>query len=83
VSGSRIGGRHVVRITSADVGARVSVRAAVGEGADGPRYTDTVGTLESWDHGVLRIRRRDGEVVEVAGPAVVAGKVIPPARPPR
>lgn len=83
MSDRRLGGRHVVRITSDDVGQRVTARSRVGQDATGPRFTDVVGVLESWEAGVLRIRRRDGEVVEVLEAALVAGKVLPPPPPPR
>lgn len=83
MSGPRMGGRHVVRITPADVGSRVSVRSRIGEDGRGPRYTDALGVLEAWEHGVLRIRRRDGELVEVAESALVAGKTLPPPPPRR
>ena len=79
----RLGGHHVVRITPADVGSRVSVRARTGEDATGPRFTDALGVLESWQHGVLSIRRRDGDLVEVVEDLVVAGKVLPHPPPPR
>ncbi|WP_347943754.1 hypothetical protein [Sphaerisporangium sp. TRM90804] len=42
---------------------------------------DTVGVLESWANGVLRVRRRDGAVVEISEETVVAAKVVP-ERPP-
>ncbi|MEE8599536.1 hypothetical protein [Euzebya tangerina] len=71
-------GRYVVRITPADVGRRVSVRARVGEDAGGPQFTDAVGTLESWSDGILVIRRRDGQRTEVDEVAMVAGKTLPP-----
>jgi GNAT superfamily N-acetyltransferase len=70
------GGRLEVRITSADVGKRVSVRCLTGTGAPGERFTDTVGVLTSWDSGVLCITRRDGETVRIVESSLVAGKVI-------
>lgn len=72
-----MGGQYVVRITPDDVGSRVSVRSRTGEDADGPRFTDALGVLEAWHGGVLRIRRRDGELVEVSEALLVAGKVLP------
>ncbi|MGI9016553.1 MAG: hypothetical protein ACR2HR_05505 [Euzebya sp.] len=78
-----LGGRYVVRITPADVGRRVSIRARTGEDSGGPRFTDTLGVLLSWDEGTLRVRRRDDRVVEVAEVNMVAGKLLPPAPPPR
>jgi N-acetylglutamate synthase len=69
---------YVVRVRPADVGSRVSVRMISGE-----RYRDVVGDLLGWADGILRIRRRDGSIVDVAENLVVAGKVVPPAAPRR
>ncbi|MGH8834373.1 MAG: GNAT family N-acetyltransferase [Actinomycetes bacterium] len=69
---------YVVRVRPADVGSRVSVRTISGE-----RYRDVVGELLSWADGILRIRRRDGSIVDVAENLVVAGKVVPPGPPRR
>ncbi len=72
-----------MRISAADVGKRVSVRR-LNDSADSPeRFTDTVGVLTSWDHGVLRITRRTGQTVEIPEDALVAGKAVPPAPPRR
>ncbi|WP_237322088.1 GNAT family N-acetyltransferase [Streptomyces sp. JJ36] len=73
------GGRLEVRITAADLGRRVSVRSLTGTGETTPRFTDTVGVLTSWTGGVLRITRRDGQVVALRESAVVAAKVVPAA----
>ncbi|MEU0944935.1 GNAT family N-acetyltransferase [Streptomyces canus] len=75
-------GRLVVRISAADVGKRVSVRCLDETGGTGEKFTDTVGVLTSWDDGVLRVTRRDGESVRIPESALVAGKVVPaePAR---
>ncbi|MFJ4203617.1 GNAT family N-acetyltransferase [Streptomyces sviceus] len=75
-------GRLVVRISAADVGKRVSVRCLDETGGTGEKFTDTVGVLTSWDDGVLRVTRRDGQSVRIAESALVAGKVVPaePAR---
>ncbi|GAA1546788.1 hypothetical protein GCM10009678_31780 [Actinomadura kijaniata] len=75
----RLAARLVVSISPADVGQRVSLRRRLPEGA----YSDVVGVLESWADGVLRVRRRTGEPVEVAEATVVAAKVVPPAPPAR
>ena len=72
-------GRLEVRITTADVGKRVSVRSLIEHGPSGEKFTDTVGVLTSWDNGVLRITRRSGESVRVAESTLVAGKVVPSA----
>lgn len=60
-------------MTPADVGSRVTLRRALPDGVG-----DVVGDLESWAGGVLTVRRRDGEVVEVAESSLVAARVIPP-----
>ncbi|OIJ64859.1 GNAT family N-acetyltransferase [Streptomyces mangrovisoli] len=72
-------GRLEVRITTADVGKRVSVRRLSEPGAPGEKFTDTVGVLTSWDKGVLVITRKDGQVVRIAESSLVAGKVVPAA----
>ncbi|MDT0611776.1 GNAT family N-acetyltransferase [Streptomyces lancefieldiae] len=72
-------GRLEVRITTADVGKRVSVRRLSEPCAADKRFTDTVGVLTSWDDGVLLITRKSGETVRVPESALVAGKVVPSA----
>ncbi|MGW3354039.1 GNAT family N-acetyltransferase [Streptomyces bungoensis] len=72
-------GRLEVRITTADVGKRVSVRRLGEPGAAPEKFTDTVGVLTSWDDGVLMITRRDGQRVRIAESALVAAKVVPAA----
>jgi hypothetical protein len=66
--------RLVVSITPADVGRRISLRRRLSTGG----YSDVVGVLESWRDGTLMVRRRDGELVEVAEDTLAAGKVVPP-----
>ncbi|WP_369146340.1 GNAT family N-acetyltransferase [Streptomyces sp. R44] len=73
------GGRLEVRITSADVGKRVSVRYVTDSAEPGEKFTDAVGVLTSWDAGVLLITRKSGESVRIAESALVAGKVVPAA----
>ncbi|MGW1509267.1 GNAT family N-acetyltransferase [Streptomyces sp. NPDC002394] len=73
------GGRLEVRITSADVGKRVSVRYVTDSAEPGEKFTDAVGVLTSWDSGVLLITRKSGESVRIAESALVAGKVVPAA----
>lgn len=63
----------MVAITPADVGQRVTVRRRVPEG-----FRDVVGVLESWNHGVLSIRKRDGLLVEVAEDSLAAAKIVRP-----
>ncbi|MFE6624309.1 GNAT family N-acetyltransferase [Streptomyces sp. NPDC057740] len=72
-------GRLEVRITTADVGKRVSVRRLNDPAAAGEKFTDTVGVLASWDEGVLLITRKSGETVRIAESSLVAGKVVPDA----
>ncbi|MFB7598969.1 GNAT family N-acetyltransferase [Streptomyces sp. NPDC056160] len=72
-------GRLEVRITTADVGKRVSVRRLSEPRGTGEKFTDTVGVLTSWDNGVLLITRKDGETVRIAESTLVAGKVVPAA----
>ena len=69
--------RGIVRITPADTGARVSIRSLIPHPGAGPTMTDTVGILESWIDGVLRIRRKTGEIVHVEEAALVAARTIP------
>ena len=76
---SRFAARLVVSITPGDVVQRVSVRRRLPTG----EYSDVVGVLESWSSGVLRIRRRNDEVVEVPENILAAGKVVPPMPPRR
>ncbi|GLZ07055.1 hypothetical protein Acsp03_45210 [Actinomadura sp. NBRC 104412] len=74
-----IAARLVVTITPADVGQRISLRRRMATG----EYSDVVGVLESWSGGLLRVRRRTGETVEVPEEIMVAAKVVPPQPPPR
>lgn len=68
-----------MRITSADVGKRVSVRYVTDSAEPGEKFTDAVGVLTSWDAGVLLITRKSGESVRIAESALAAGKVVPAA----
>jgi GNAT superfamily N-acetyltransferase len=73
------GGRLEVRITSADVGKRVSVRRVL-EVADGrPVFGDVIGLLTSWNDGVVCVTRRDGETVRIPESGLAAGKTVPDA----
>ncbi|MFE4335052.1 GNAT family N-acetyltransferase [Streptomyces sp. NPDC056831] len=74
-----IGGQLEVRITPADVGKRVSVRRTAEGGSQGPKFTDTVGVLTSWDSDVLSITTKSGDCVRIAESTLVAGKVVPAA----
>lgn len=72
--------RLAVRITPADVGQRVTLRARY----HGPEaaVTDVVGTLRAWSDGTLTVTRRDGSVTTVAEADLVAARVVtePPPR---
>ncbi|MEW1694580.1 GNAT family N-acetyltransferase [Streptomyces sp. NPDC093249] len=72
-------GRLEVRITSIDVGKRVSVRYVTEHPEPGARFTDAVGVLTSWDDAVLLITRKSGESVRIAESSLVAGKLVPAA----
>lgn len=74
-----MGGRLEVRIAPADVGKRVSVRRLAEDGPQGPKFTDTVGVLTSWNTGVLSITSKRGESVRIAESDLVAGKIVPAA----
>ena len=52
-------------------------------GSFGESLTDVLGELVSCDDVSVVVRRKDGEVVEVAKQLVTAAKVIPPAAPGR
>lgn len=64
-------------LSAADVGRRVSLRAATHAPAGAPQSTDTVGRLRSWSHGRLVVERRDGSIAEITESDLRAGKVIP------
>jgi hypothetical protein len=72
-----VAARLTVAVTKADVGARITTRRRVPGG-----FRDAVGILESWDSGVLRVRKKDGTLVEIVEDELVAAKVVP-AAPPR
>lgn len=65
-------------VSKADVGQRVTVRVQL----PGGKFSDTIGVLEDWTHGVLRIRKRDDSVVNVTAADIVASKIVgdPPVR---
>ncbi|MET7328730.1 hypothetical protein [Nonomuraea sp. NPDC005650] len=69
--------RLIIAITSQDIGARITTRRRVPGG-----FRDAVGILVSWENGLLKVRKRDGTVVEIQEETLVAAKVVP-AAPPR
>ncbi|WP_420538110.1 hypothetical protein [Nonomuraea pusilla] len=72
-----VAARLVIKITTQDIGSRITTRRRVPGG-----FRDAVGVLESWEGGVLAVRRRDGTLVEIPEDTLVAAKVVP-AAPPR
>ena len=44
----------------------------------GPAMTDVLGICESWESGIVTVRREDGSVVEIATGDIVSGKPVPP-----
>lgn len=73
--------RYVNRLTRDDVGHRVVVRRWVADEARGLVPSDVLGELLAWhDDGVLTIRTRRGELVEVAEGDILAAKAVPPPR---
>ena len=68
------GVRYTRDVGPGDSGVRVSLRRTLPEGGLG----DVLGDLLSWDQ-VVRVRRRDGSVVDVPAETVVAAKRVPPA----
>ena len=73
--------RLAVRISPADVGRRVSVRARY-RGPDASAV-DVVGHLVWWRDGVLIITRSNGEQRTVNERDLLAGKVITAGQPPK
>ncbi len=71
---------HVHRVTPDDVGRRVSVRRVLDR--DSRAVGDLLGTLLSYDGGVLVVDGRDGPV-RVDDRDVLASRVVPPPPPPR
>ncbi|MFG6196406.1 hypothetical protein [Nonomuraea sp. JJY05] len=69
--------RLIIAITSQDIGARITTRRRVPGG-----FRDAVGILVSWENGILKVRKRDGSVVEIPEETLAAAKVVP-AAPPR
>nr|WP_246422206.1 hypothetical protein [Nocardiopsis mwathae] len=47
------------------------------------RFRDIVGVLESWQNGLISVRRRDGTVTEVIADDVVGSRIVPQQPPPR
>jgi N-acetylglutamate synthase len=73
-----------VRITAADIGKRVTVRWRPPELDGSKLMTDVLGILEDADDQSFKVRRgRDGQLIVIPRSRAFAGKVVPPAPPPR
>jgi hypothetical protein len=74
-----------VRITPADVGQRVTIRWRPAELEGSSKWmTDVLGILEEADDQFFKVRRgRDGQLIVIPRERALAGKVVPPAPPPR
>jgi hypothetical protein len=76
--------RLVVRVTAADIGQRVTIRWRPPELDGTKQMTDVLGILEDADDHFFKVRRgRDGQLVVIPRTRAFAGKVVPPAPPPR
>jgi N-acetylglutamate synthase len=77
--------RLEVRVTPADVGQRVTIRWRPAELEGTSKWmTDVLGILEDADDQFFKVRRgRDGQLIVIPRERAVAGKVVPPAPPPR
>jgi hypothetical protein len=71
----RFGARLAITISPANVGERVTVRRRVPEG-----FRDAVGELVSWRDGLLVVRKRNGDLVEIDENTLAAAKVVPTSR---
>jgi hypothetical protein len=76
--------RLVVRVTAADIGQRVTIRWRPPELDGTTQMTDVLGILEDADDLFYRVRRgRDQQLIVIPRTRALAGKVVPPAPPPR
>ena len=76
--------RLEVRITTADIGKRVTVRWRPPELDDTKLMTDVLGILEEADDQFFKVRRCcDGQLIVIPRERALAGKIVPPAPPPR
>lgn len=66
----------VGRVTPSHVGARIVVRYRRPDDG-GPRLTDVVGVLESFDESALAVRDRRGGLVTIAVADVFLAKPVP------
>lgn len=70
--------RYVARVTSEDVGERVSIRHTAESGAHDPRPSDVVGRLLAGDDDALVVVDRAGQLHVIPQGAVIASRVVPP-----
>jgi hypothetical protein len=76
--------RLEVQITAADAGQRVTIRWRPPELDGSKLMTDVLGILEEADDQFFKVRRsRDQQLVVIPRGRALAGKVVPPAPPPR
>jgi hypothetical protein len=75
--------RLVVRLTPADIGKRVVIRWRPPGPDDSKQMTDVLGILDQYDAQAFTVRTRHGQLVVIPRERALAGKVIPPAPPPR
>jgi hypothetical protein len=73
--------RLEVRLTSDDVGRRVVIRWRR-PGAHADEVADVLGILEASDGASFSVRTARGELVVIGRDRALAGKVVPPPRPP-
>lgn len=71
--------RYSKRLTRDHIGMRVVVRSWVEDDVRGLVPSDVLGILEAWtDEGVLSVRTRHGDLVEVHERNILAAKAVPP-----
>jgi hypothetical protein len=71
--------RYENRLTRDDIGSRVVMRRWVEDAERGLVPSDVLGILEQWsDDGVLTVRTKRGEAVEVDEEMILAAKTVPP-----
>ena len=76
--------RLEVRLSAANIGERVVIRWRPPGPAEGTQMTDVLGILEEADEEFFKVRRtRGGQLVVIPRSRALAGKVVPPAPPPR
>jgi hypothetical protein len=77
--------RLVVRVTADDIGQRVTIRWRPPELEGSSKWmTDVLGILEEADDQFFKVRRgRDQQLIVIPRERALAGKVVPPAPPPR